>query len=134
MAMTWNQEEIERRIRLGANRGVLIGAYAVQSRGTELIQNPPKTGRIYARRGVRHQASAPGEAPASDTGRLAGSSDVFPNPANVSARINWSAQYAKPLELGTQTIEPRPFARRALAEQQAFIEQSVASEVGKALK
>lgn len=134
MAVEWNQEEVERRIRLGAWRGVLIGAYSVQERGTELLQNPPKSGRIYQRRGVRHQASAPGEAPASDTGRLAGSSDVLPDQPNLSARVNWSASHARPLELGTQSIEPRPFARRSLAERKEFIEQSVASEIGKALK
>ncbi len=134
MAVEWNEAEIMRRIRLGANRGVLIGAYAVQTRGTELIQNPPKTGRIYARRGIRHQASAPGEAPATDTGRLAGSSAVFPDQANLSARINWSTDYAKALELGTQKMEPRPFARRSLAEQQPVVQQSVADEIAKALK
>lgn len=134
MAVDWNQEEIERRIRIGAWRGVLTGAYAVQERGTELIQSPPKSGHIYQRRGVRHQASAPGEAPAGDSGRLAGSSDVFPDQANLSARVNWSAAYAKPLELGTQTMEPRPFARRSLAERKDFIEESVRSEIGKALK
>lgn len=39
----------------------------------KLIKNPPHTGRIYNRpgnMGLRHQASAPGEAPADQTGRL----------------------------------------------------------------
>lgn len=38
-----------------------------------MIRNPPHTGRIYNRpgnMGDRHQASAPGEAPADQTGRL----------------------------------------------------------------
>ena len=34
------------------------------------ILTGPRTGRIYRRGGVVHQASAPGEAPASDTGEL----------------------------------------------------------------
>lgn len=99
----WNQDEIERRIRLGANRGVLIGAQAVLTRGTERLKNPPKTGHTYRRRGVTHQASAPGESPATDTGRLAGSGDVYPNLEAMSARVNWSTDYARTLELGGRT-------------------------------
>lgn len=34
------------------------------------MRNSPATGRIYTRGGIRHQASAPGEPPAPDTGRL----------------------------------------------------------------
>src|ERR1044072_3048288 len=37
------------------------------------IKSPPKTGRIYRSKRGMHQASAPGEFPANETGRLAAS-------------------------------------------------------------
>lgn len=39
------------------------------------IQGGSRTGRIYKRRSVRHQASAPGEFPKTDTGKLV--SNIF---------------------------------------------------------
>jgi hypothetical protein len=134
MAVEWNQEELMRRLREGANRGVVMGAYIVLERGTELILQPPKTGRIYQRRGVKHQASAPGEAPASDTGRLAGSGTVVADPGEMSARANWATAYARRLEVGDDKIEPRPYARRALAEKTQAVEDVVAQQIGEALK
>lgn len=47
--------------------------FLVQATLTRNIQRGSKTGREYNRRGITHRASAPGEYPASDTGRLAGS-------------------------------------------------------------
>lgn len=129
MSVTWNEEEVLRRVRLGAMQGVAIGAQLVHERGTVLMTTPPKSGRMYG----KHRASAPGEAPASDTGRLVGSGDVFLDPADLSARVNWSAAHAKSLEIGTEKMEPRPFARRSLAEKQPEIQEAVRSRVGAAL-
>lgn len=129
MSVTWNQDEVMRRVRLGAMQGVAIGAQLVHERGAVLMTTPPKSGRMYG----DHRASAPGEAPASDTGRLVGSGDVFLDPADLSARVNWSTNYAKALELGTEKMEPRPFARRSLAEKQADIQEAVRARVGAAL-
>lgn len=42
----------------------------VQNDARRSIQKGPKSGRIYKRGGVTHQASAPGQAPATDSGRL----------------------------------------------------------------
>lgn len=43
---------------------------AVRDSAVRAILHGEKTGRVYTRGSVRHQASAPGEAPASDTGNL----------------------------------------------------------------
>jgi HK97 gp10 family phage protein len=65
---------------------------------------------------VPHQASAPGQPPATDTGRLLNSightvgSDADGLYADVSARV----AYAVFLELGTRYMAPRPFLRPAL--------------------
>lgn len=95
------------------------------------IENGPKTGRIYRRESqvsfttrsgkqvsfiaykgskTEHQASAPGEAPATDTGNLVGSIEVFTgNIDNLEAEVRTNAEYAMNLEVGTAHIEPRPF-------------------------
>jgi hypothetical protein len=76
------------------------------------IQNGPKTGRVYARGGGQnlsrtHQASAPGEAPATDTGVLV-SSVYLENTARYERTVGSRLAYAYYLEFGTQRIKPRP--------------------------
>ena len=108
---------------------------AVQSTGLEIrgdivkrIQKGPKTGAVYdsvfARVNGRvipvgprtgnnlsptHQASAPGEAPATDTGRLA-SSILYKRQGQMSATVGSNVVYAAYLEFGAPRakIEPRP--------------------------
>ena len=129
MPVEWNQATVMAAVRRGAVRGVMIGATLVHERGTHLILTPPKTGRVYPRRGVRHQASAPGEAPASDTGRLAASGQVMLDAGNVAAHVNWSTKYARPLELGTEKMAARPYARRALTEMRNQIQAAIVFEI-----
>ena len=90
------------------------------------IQSPPKTGRVYKRGNVLHQASAPGEAPASDTTNLANSGTV--------RRVGWlhfecvfSAEYAQALEFGTPSgkILPRPFLRPAVYKQAPILQEAL---------
>lgn len=74
------------------------------------IQGPPKTGREYPRgkNGDKiHRASAPGEAPATDTGALV-SSTYFAKPDKFTAAIGSRLDYAFFLEFGAMKIEPRP--------------------------
>ena len=99
------------------------------------IASPPKTGRIYKRGNVTHQASAPGEAPATDTGNLANSGTV--------RRVGWlhfecvfSAEYAPILE-PPETLEgvefgspsgkilPRPFLRPAVYKQAPILQEAL---------
>jgi len=71
------------------------------------IQSPPKTGRIYTRGSISHQASADGEAPATDTGTLV-SSIFFEQPSKYQAKIGSRLDYAFYLEYGTMMMRPRP--------------------------
>lgn len=71
------------------------------------IQRGPKTGRVYRRGNITHQASAPGEAPATDQGALA-SSVYFEQTTKLSATIGSRLAYAYYLEFGTSRIAPRP--------------------------
>ena len=86
----------------------------VESRAKESILRDPVSGRQYG----KHQASAAGEAPASDTGNLA-SSITFKVDANKDegrGEVSASAPYAASLEFGTVHIKPRPYMQPALEE------------------
>lgn len=71
------------------------------------IQGGPKTGRTYTRGNITHQASAPGESPATDTGTLV-SSQYFKQPSELTATVGSRLAYAYFLEFGTRTIASRP--------------------------
>lgn len=133
MAVNWKGAEIAARIRREVMVAVVNGAEGVLAEGNSLIQSPPKTGRIYRRRGVSHQASAPGEPPASDTGRLVNSGRTEFDVPKLLGRVIWSTDYAEPLEYGTQKMEPRPYARVALANKLESIIASVRAAVSRAV-
>ena len=69
-----------------------------------------KHGRVYTRNGADHQASAPGEAPAIDTGALADSLR-YEMTKTTRATVFSDSEYAAPLEYGAPAagIAPRPF-------------------------
>lgn len=66
----------------------------------------PKSGRRY--RG--HQASAPGEAPAVDTGQYINSIQVS-MPSELTAMVGTNVDHALPLEFGSRKIASRPVWR-----------------------
>jgi len=99
-------------------------AERIAARARIAIQSPPKTGRIYERGGKVHQASAPGEAPATDTGFLVnsiGSRSAGHHVAEVFA----GASYAIELELGTSRMEPRPFMLPAAQAERPHLEREL---------
>lgn len=81
----------------------------------KLAMAQPKTGRVYksSRTGQPHVASAPGEAPAVDTGLLTNSINwQVLNPLNVQVSI--AAEYAAYLEFGTVRMARRPYVEPAI--------------------
>lgn len=74
----------------------------------------PGSGRMYG----AHQASAPGEPPAPNTGELRGSlvDTVSVNRGVVVGRVVENHEAAAHLEGGTENMAPRPHMRRALTE------------------
>lgn len=72
-------------------------------------------GRQYKRRSRTHQASAPGQAPAVDTGRLRQSITVQ-RLAPGKWRTGTNLDYAFVLEFGSRRTAPRPFMRPAAEE------------------
>jgi HK97 gp10 family phage protein len=108
-------------------QGVVRFGEEVRNEAISLILNTPKTGRLYWRRGVSktsgtgrsfsggHRASAPGEPPASDTGRLVNSITTSYDFNELSGTVRARTEYAAYLEYGTSRMEPRPFMRPAVA-------------------
>lgn len=131
MSVKWNADEVMRRIRAGTMRGVMRGTERVHDKATRLIMDPPKTGKHH--RGLPNRSSAPGEAPATQSGRLQQSGRTIYNEATLSGVASWSSEHALPLEVGTEKIAPRPYARRALAEEVEGIRQDVAAEIAREL-
>lgn len=78
------------------------------------LMSLPKSGRAYRRgRTSIHIASAPGQAPAVDTGTLTNSID-FQMQGELQAVVSVNAEYAAYLEYGTRHMAPRPFATPAI--------------------
>ena len=85
--------------------GQLIRAEAIKS-----IQTGAKSGVLYQMYNPRreHRASAPGQAPASDTGNLVSKIIVRQKSQDVTS-VESNANYSAYLEYGTSKMEARPF-------------------------
>lgn len=134
MTVKWNGDAILVKIKTATVVSITRGVESVREEATSLILNGPKTGRIYRRRGVAHQASAPGESPASDTGNLLRNIQTSVDPAALKGNVNFGTTYSRYLEYGTAKMAPRPYARPALANKQDDIRDDIASEISDALK
>ncbi len=132
MTVRWHGQEVMGRLRRAVMQSIISGAESVREEAVRSILEPPKTGRIYRRRGVEHQASAPGEAPASDLGHLANSIVIEVNQLNLSATViagtelKAGKEYAASLEFGTARVRARPYMRPALELKRNLIEIAVA--------
>jgi hypothetical protein len=92
-------KDLGRGLELALNRTALVALTDVRN----AIENPPKTGRIYIRgrnKDIKHQASKEGEAPATDTGFLLGST-YLKNAGRYGRAIGSRLPYAYYLEFGT---------------------------------
>lgn len=107
------RREVERAMSVVALQGEAEG---------KVILSTPGAGRPY-RRGKKavHVASAPGQPPAPDTGRMraATTHEVIVRGDTVIARVTNNARQALALELGTERIAPRPFLRPLLVKMRA---------------
>jgi hypothetical protein len=92
----------------------------VQNDARRSLQKGPKSGRTYRRGDVLHRASAPGQAPATDTGGLVSSINHLLNTTNkglsgtVGVHASTGLKYALRMEFGGRDsrgvhIAPRPF-------------------------
>lgn len=100
-------------INKGVNQGLSAIGLIVQNHAKQALQKPPKTGKLRKKRrnkNVVHQASAPGEAPATDTGALVDSIQMDVSENSQSVTISALTNYAAALEFKMN----RPFLRPAV--------------------
>lgn len=123
------QENLEKNVRRALNRSGLI----VAGKAKERIQRGPHTGKIYEKYNPRrtHQASAPGQSPATDTGFLVSNikhKTVQRNGQDLEMVVASSAPYSDFLEFGTRNMAERPFLQPSLDESAKNIQKIFASE------
>jgi hypothetical protein len=98
-----------------AERGIRAATIEAESL-TKVLLSQPGGGKIYSRgKTVQHRASAPGEPPAPDTGRLRASitTEVVRGASEVRGIVTANTEYAAALELGTENgLLPRPYLSR----------------------
>ena len=114
-------------------REIILGsAQLIRGEAIKSIQTGPKSGRIYEKYNPRrtHKSSAPGQAPASDTGNLVSQIRVRQkNPDEVVVESN--ALYSAFLEFGTSKMLARPFLFPATERSRPKIVQAVFNRVVK---
>lgn len=93
-------------------------ALTIETTAKNAIQSGGRSGKIYKRRSVLHKASAAGEYPKTDTGKLV--RNIFSDKVDrfvyqVGSKGN-GAPHGRFLEFGTLKMRPRPWLSRAARE------------------
>jgi len=98
-------------IRAGAIDGLNAIGLGMLSAAKQKIQRGAKSGTTYEKYGPRrtHRSSAPGEAPATDTGGLVNSGFQEMDEGTLEVRVGFAKFYAAFLEFGTRLMAKRPF-------------------------
>jgi HK97 gp10 family phage protein len=108
-------------------KALFASAVRVEKEAKLSITSGQKSGRTYTRGTITHRASAPGEAPASDTGRLVNSITSYVNKVSgLSAFVvagRGIVKYARALEFGTTKMAARPFMFPAVEKSKAWIQE-----------
>ena len=102
-------------LREEAGKAVLATAVEMRADIVTSIQRGPASGITYKKSNPTrtHTASAPGQPPMSDTGRLA-NSITFDRQGKLTAVVGSALNYAPWLEYGTSRMAARPFFRPAV--------------------
>lgn len=130
MTIQWFGDRVLAAVKAGAVTGLQRGVEAVREEATSLVLNTPKTGRWYG----KHQASAPGEPFASDTGDLLASASTSVDANALTANLNYSSDHAAVMEYGSAKVAARSYARPALMNKREEIRADIAEEIGKGLR
>jgi HK97 gp10 family phage protein len=119
--------DVEREMEEAMRKAIEKAVLTVHADARRSILKGPKTGRLYKRRGIEHRASAPGEPPATDTGRLVGSVTFELEPSRPVGFVRAATAYAKALEFGTMKMAARPFLQPALEKNRQKISALIAN-------
>lgn len=104
-------KSIEPEVKAGAIDGLNAIGLAMLNAAKRKIQGGSKSGRTYRKSNPSrtHRASAPGEAPATDTGGLVNSGFHEVDEQGLEVKIGFAKFYAALLEFGTRLMAKRPF-------------------------
>jgi len=110
------------------------GAQVIRGEAIKSIQTGAKSGIVYEKYNPRrtHRASAPGQAPASDTGNLVSKIRVKQKDKNTT-QVESGADYSAFLEYGTSKMLPRPFLFPAFEKSRGKIAKAVFERVKTAI-
>ena len=103
---------------------VMAGGFILEGAVKISMSATAHSGRRYG----KHQASAPGETPAVDTGNLANSINTVlasSSETQAESQVGTGVEYAEPLEFGTSKMEARPFMRPGYDENEAKIRETI---------
>lgn len=118
-----------------AQAGLYLGGLQIESLAKQSIMEGGKSGVVYKHGTVSHTASAPGEAPANNTGRLVNSIHTDRSDDGQSVTISVDAAYGAALEFGSVHTSARPFMlpalRKATPDIQAAVGLAVKEVIGK---
>lgn len=91
------------------------------------IQNSPATGEVYTRGNITHRASAPGEAPATDTGQLVQNITVKKEDImHYTVGSRKDAPHGFWLEFGTSRMDARPWLTPAYQQGKKKLNEDIA--------
>jgi phage gpG-like protein len=137
---TMAEEEFED-LRPNVEAAIMAATLYYEGKVKQKLRNiPARTGRVYTKRGRRHQASAPGEPPALEEGKLRQSITHTPvrwEGDNASAEVGTSMPQGRILELGGvggngSRILPRPYFSSTWLEEEEKIQSILDRAVRKA--
>ena len=121
-------DEVTKELALGANK--------IRNAIIESMKKEKKTGRLYkaTKSGLKHQASAPGEAPAVDSGELISRIIFDIGDMKVEIGAEAGAPYDIFLEEGTDKMEARSWLAPAVEKHQQAIVDAVGEGVFEVIK
>lgn len=96
------------------NDSIKLAALEIRNTVVKKISKGTRSGRVYKRRGISHQAAGAGEPPKTDTGRLVAS--VRTDFGFLTADIGSDVVYALFQEKGTRKMAAHPYLQPSLDE------------------
>lgn len=119
------------------NSAVKDAAFIIEATAKKKISHGSRTGRVYrlyrgGQRPIIHKASAPGEPPKTDTGRLVNS--IRTNFYALRAEIGSDVKYSAFLETGTSKMQPRPWLESSLDENSSKVKALFDNAIKESLK
>ncbi len=122
---------IGRLAEVAVRRAIAESAIEIEREAKRSIERNPRRGAAYLRHDPerRRRASAPGDAPATDTGALARNITHVIDADGLGASVEARAAHSGFLEFGTTDMPARPFLRPAFKRQKAPSMQRIADAV-----